>query len=80
MYCRYDDDGEGGTKSLEFVNMSDEDKSQVLFECEMARESADDEMLAKMDECLGCLADCSSADSCLQGAASCPEPEPSDEG
>lgn len=66
MYCTYDEDGESS-----YDELSAEQQREVMEECEKAVREADEEMFAAMEECLGCVGDCSSVNACLQGASLC---------
>lgn len=71
MYCSYEENEDGEDVESSYDELSAEQQREVMEECETAVREADEEKLAAMERCLGCVADCSSAGSCLQGASLC---------
>lgn len=71
MYCSYGENEDGEDVENSYDDLSAEQQREVMEECETAVREADEEKLAAMERCLGCVGDCSSVDSCLQGASIC---------
>lgn len=79
MYCT-DREVEGGDHTqVAYGELSAEEQAGVLARCESAVRAADEAMLEAMQSCLGCVADCEAADSCLHGASLCPDDYDMDE-
>ncbi len=80
VYCTNDYDSDPRQiKQTHFDDMSQDEQQAFFSWCEEAWEKADDKKKDIMQQCSGCVADCSDANSCLDGMSTgCPDFEEED--